>query len=66
MELTASNPQKGRLEPIVVEFTNDNAIWFDNCKNHRDISMITDFDGRLLVKDCGYTYPLYAGHGPGC
>ena len=58
MEITVYNPQKGRLETIDVEFTNDNTTWFRNCRNARDIFMITDFNGDLLIREFGYTYPL--------
>ena len=58
MEITVCNPQKGRLETIAVEFTNDNTTWFDNCRNPRDIYMITDFEGDLLISEFGYTYPV--------
>ena len=58
MKITAYNPQKGRLETVDVEFTNDNTTWFGNCKNTRDISRITDFDGGILISQYDYTYPL--------
>jgi hypothetical protein len=58
MEKSVYNPQKGRIETVVVEFTNDNTTWFSNCRNARDISMITDFDGDLLISEFGYTYPV--------
>jgi hypothetical protein len=52
------NPQKGRIETVDVEFTNDNTTWFSNYRNDRDISMITDFDGDILISEFGYTYPI--------
>ena len=58
MEINVYNPQKGRLETVAVEFTNDNTTWFSNYRNARDISMITDFDGDLLISEFGYTYPF--------
>jgi len=58
METTVYNPQKGRLETINVEFTNDNTTWFSQCRNANDISMITDFDGSILISEFSYTYPL--------
>jgi hypothetical protein len=58
MEITVCNPQKGRLETIAVEFTNENTTWFDNCWNPRDIYMITDFEGDLLIREFDYTYPF--------
>jgi hypothetical protein len=59
MEITVYNPQKGRLETIAVEFTNDNTTWFDNCRKSRDIYKITDFEGGLLISESGYTYPVW-------
>jgi len=58
METTACNPQKGRLETIDVEFTKDNTTWF-NCRSPRDIYMITDFEGGLLIREFDYTYPVW-------
>jgi hypothetical protein len=58
MEITVYNPQKGRLETIDVEFTNDNTTWFSNCKSPGDISMITDFAGDILINERDYTYPI--------
>ena len=52
------NPQKGRIETVDIEFTNDNTTWFSHYKNARDISMITDFDGDLLISEFGYTHPV--------
>jgi hypothetical protein len=58
MEFTVYNPHKGRLETVDVEFTTDNTTWFSNRRNARDISMITDFDGGILISEFDYTYPL--------
>jgi hypothetical protein len=58
METTVYNPQKGRLETIDVEFTNDNTTWFNQCKNAGDIWMITDFAGDILISEFDYTYPF--------
>lgn len=59
MEITVYNPQKGRLETIAVEFTNENTTWFDNCRDPRDIYKITDFEGGLLISEFDYTYPVW-------
>jgi hypothetical protein len=59
METTVYNPQKGRLETIAVEFTKDNTTWFENYRGPRDIYMITDFEGGLLVRESDYTYPVW-------
>jgi hypothetical protein len=59
MEITVYNPQKGRLETIAVELTKDNTTWFESCRNSRDISRITDFEGGLLISEFAYTYPVW-------
>ena len=59
MEMRVYNPQKGRLERIDAEFTEKNTTWFDCCTDNEDIYMITDFEGGLLIKECGYTYPTW-------
>jgi hypothetical protein len=36
MEMTVYNPQKGRLETIDTNLTDENTTWFDNCtKTHQ-------------------------------
>jgi hypothetical protein len=59
MEITVYNPQKGRLETIAVEFTNDNTTWFESYRSSRDIARITDFEGGLLITEFDYTYPVW-------
>ncbi len=59
MEITVYNPQKGRLETIDVEFRKDNTTWFENYRSPRDIYMITDFEGGLLVREFDYTHPVW-------
>jgi len=59
METTVCNPQKGRLETIDVEFTKDNTTWFETYRTPRDIWMITDFQGGLLIREFDYTYPVW-------
>lgn len=58
MEITVYNPHKGRCETIDVEFTADNTTWFNNCTGAGEIYMITDFEGDLLVREFGHTYPF--------
>ena len=58
MQITVYNPQKGRLETMDAEFTRDNTTWFNDCRNTHDISMITDIDGDILVREYGYSYPF--------
>jgi len=58
MEIRVYNPQKGRLETINVEYTDDNTTWF-NCRHDHDISMITDYEGGLLIGEWGYDRPIW-------
>ena len=58
MDLTVYNSQKGRLETISVEITNDNTTWFDDAGRVDDIAMITDWDGGLLISGHGRDYPV--------
>jgi len=58
MSILAYNYHKGRTETIDIEFTNDNTTWFNNCRTARDIYMITDFEGGILLGEFDYTYPL--------
>ena len=53
------NPQKGRLERINAEFTDENTTWFDNCVADEDIYMITDFEGGILISEFGYGRPVW-------
>ena len=57
MEMTVYNPQKGRLETIDAEITDENTTWFENCCKESYIYTITDFEGRLLIKEFGYSCP---------
>lgn len=58
MQITVYNPQKSRLETIDAEFTKDNTTWFGNCRNTREISMITDIEGNMLISEFDYSYPF--------
>ena len=58
MEVTVYNPQKGRLETIDMLFTDENTTWFDRCEEGYEIHMITDFEGDLLIREFGYSYPV--------
>jgi len=58
MKITVFNPQKGRQEAIDIELTENNTTWFNEYRTARDISMITDFDGGLLISEFDYTYPI--------
>ena len=59
MEKTIYNPQKGRLETIDIELTDENTTWFDSCLNEDDIYTVTDFNGGLLISESGYSYPVW-------
>jgi len=58
MQISVYNPQKGRLETIDAEFTKDNTTWFSNCRNTCDVSMITDMDEDILIREFDYSYPF--------
>jgi hypothetical protein len=58
MQISACNPQKGRLETIEIEFTEKKTTWFDDCDSQEDIYTITDIDGGLLIRQFGYRYPV--------
>lgn len=59
MEITVYNPQKGRLETIDATITQENTTWFDDCVQDGEIHTITDFKGGLLIRELGYTYPIW-------
>ena len=59
MQQTVDNPQKGRLETINIEFTDENTTWFDECEDCHSIFSITDLQAGILIKESDYTYPLY-------
>ena len=59
MEKTVYNPQKGRLETINIDFTDENTTWFDDCEDSHGIFSITDLQAGILIKEADYTYPLY-------
>lgn len=58
MELTAYNPQKGRLETLDIEFTAENTTRFTITGNGDAVATITDFNGGLLIKKLDRTYPI--------
>jgi hypothetical protein len=58
MECTVYNPQKGRLETINVEITEENTTWFRYSRSISSITMITDWKGGLLIR-AGFNYPIY-------
>lgn len=58
MEQTVYNPQKGRLETIDIDFTDENTTWFDDYENVEAIYTITDFEGGLIIGGRNYDYPI--------
>jgi hypothetical protein len=58
MEVTAYNPQKGRLETIEALITEDTTTWFDSTRNPDSIRMITDLNDGLLITDNSWNYPV--------
>ena len=57
--LTIYNTSKSRLETIEFEFTDENTTWFEDNVNDRDVHMITDAFGGLLITLNGYYYPFW-------
>ena len=58
MQITIANPQKGRLETIDIEFTDENTTWFDDEENTSGVYRVTDFEGGLLISELDYSYPI--------
>jgi hypothetical protein len=58
MDVVVCNPQKGRLETIKVNITDENTTWFDSDEGPVNIRMITDFNGGLIVSRYGRDYPI--------
>jgi hypothetical protein len=58
MEKTVYNPQKGRLETINIDFTDENTTWFDDHEKIEEVYTITDFEGGLVIAGCNYDYPI--------
>ncbi len=57
MEYTVYNLQKGRLETVEVEFTEENTTWFSD-RGNGSVTLIADWKGGLLIK-AGFNYPIY-------
>jgi len=58
MKVLTYNPQKGRLETIIADFTDETTTWFDGTGNPESVKMITDLDGNLLITLDGWSYPV--------
>ncbi len=59
MQQAVYNPQKGRLETINIDFTDENTTWFDDHENIEEIYMVTDFEGALIIGGYNYDYPIF-------
>ena len=59
MNLTIYNTLKCRLESICLEISEKNTTWFDDYTDDKNIEMITDLDGGLLISQRGYYYPVW-------
>ena len=59
MGKTVYNPQKGRLETIDIDFTDENTTWFDDHECTEEIYMVTDFQGGLIISGLNYDYPIF-------
>ena len=59
MEKTVYNPQKGRLETINIDFTDENTTWFDDHEKIEEIYMATDFERGLIIGGYNYDYPIF-------
>jgi hypothetical protein len=59
MQMTIYNTAKQRLETINIELTGGNSTWFDDSIDTDSVSIITDFEDGLLIKQCNYNYPMW-------
>jgi len=59
MQMTIYNTAKHRLETINIEITEKNSTWFDDSIDTDSVSIITDFEDGLLIKQCNYNYPMW-------
>ncbi|MBC8440865.1 MAG: hypothetical protein H8D87_14445 [Deltaproteobacteria bacterium] len=46
------------LETIDINITGDNTIWFEDTAENKEIKMMTEFDGSLLISEHNYDYPV--------
>jgi hypothetical protein len=56
MQKTVYNPQKGRLETIDINLTDNNTTWFDDADT--GVSLIADVEGGLLIAGSPHSYPV--------
>jgi hypothetical protein len=59
MTTTVYNSSKQRLERLKVAINNDNTTRFDDITNAKDVHIITDVDGGLLIAQLSYNYPIW-------
>ena len=59
MEQTVYNPQKGRLETINIDFTDENTTWFDDHEKIEEIYRVTDFEAGLIIGGYNYDYSIF-------
>ncbi len=59
MQMTIFNTAKHRLETINIEITDENTTWFNHSINSNAVSIITDFQDGLLIKQCNYDCPMW-------
>ena len=59
MEMTVYNPQKGRMETLDVEINKNNTTWFYDDRTPRNVRLITNYRGGILIAEFAYTYPIW-------
>jgi len=60
MEQAVYNPQKGRLETINIDFSDENTTWFDDCEDSHGIFSITDLQGGIKqITPIRFTFTTY-------
>ncbi len=58
MEITVCNIAKARLETRNITISKDDTTWFEDSPENREIRMLTDVDGCLLLSEYHYDYPV--------
>jgi len=59
MGISIYHSLKSRLETINIKFTKENTTWFDDCEQDNDIDKVIDFNDGILIKEFGYSYPIW-------
>ena len=63
MQQSVYNPQKGWLETIDIDFTDENTTWFDECEDSHGVFSITDLQAGILKKQITpirFTFTTYS------